>query len=152
MADRDDSSAPLGKRLGVKAGSRVLLLDPPVGFARRLDPLPEGAGVGTRPFGQSDVIVIFSSSRAALTELFHKALHAMAPRAYLFVCWPRKASGMFTDLSEEQVRAVGLANGLTDDRILSLDETWAALRFVFKERPRRTLPRTSEVQAPDAGS
>lgn len=150
MAEADDSSLPLGKRLGVREGTRVLLLDPPVGFARRLEPLPEGAGVGTRPFGQADVVVLFASSRAVLVELFHKAAAALAPRGLLWVCWPRKSSGMFTDLSEEQVRAVGLAAGFTDDRITSLDETWAALRFVFKERPRRPLPRPASLQVPDA--
>ena len=150
MPDRDDSTRPLSARLGVKEGTRVLLLDPPVGFARRLEPLPEGSGVGTRPFGQSDVVVLFASSRAALMELFHKATQALAPRGKLFACWPRKSSGMFTDLTEEQVRAIGLANGLSDDKLLSLDDAWAALRFVFKERPRRPLPRAVEAQVPEA--
>ncbi|MBS2024146.1 MAG: hypothetical protein JST92_17220 [Deltaproteobacteria bacterium] len=150
MSERDDSSWPLAKRLGLRDDTRALLLEPPVGFERKLQPLPPGATVATRPFGQADVIVLFASSRAVLMELFHKATQAMAPRAHIFACWPRKSSGMFTDLTEEQVRAVGLSNGLTDDKFLSLDETWASLRFVFKERPRRNLPRTSEVQIPDA--
>jgi hypothetical protein len=141
---------PLCQKLGIKEGRRVLLLDPPVGFARRLDPLPNGVGVTTRIVSLNDVIVVFSSSRAVLGELFPKAKHAMAPRAALWVAWPRKSSGFFTDLDETLVRAVGLAAGLTDNKIIALDEIWSALRFVEKDRERLPLPRTSEISVPDA--
>jgi hypothetical protein len=121
-----------------------------VGFARRLDPLPNGVGVTTRIVSLNDVIVVFSSSRAVLGELIPKAKHAMAPRAALWVAWPRKSSGFFTDLDETLVRAVGLAAGLTDNKIIALDEIWSALRFVEKDRERLPLPRTSEISVPDA--
>lgn len=142
--------APIGRRLGIKEDSRVLLLDPPLGFERRLQPLPTGASVGTRPFGQSDLIVLFASSRAVLGELFPKASHVLAPRGAIWAAWPRKSSGFFTDLSEEQVRSVGLAHNLTDVKIISIDEIWAALRFVVRERDRLLIPRKPEISVPDA--
>jgi hypothetical protein len=148
MAEASD--AAIGRRLGIREGSRVLLLDPPTGFARRLEPLPTGAGVGTRPFGQSDLVVLFASSRAALGELFAKASHVLAPRGSIWAAWPRKSSGFFTDLTEELVRSVGLAHNMTDNKIMTLDEIWAALRFVVRERDRLVLPRQAEISVPDA--
>jgi hypothetical protein len=140
----------LSQKLGIKEGRRVLLLDPPSGFARRLDPLPPGVGVTTKPVSVADVIIIFSSSRAILGELFHKAKAVLAPRGALWIAWPRKSSGFFTDLDEALVRAVGLAGGLTDNKIISVDEIWSALRFVLKESDRLPLPHQSEVSMPEA--
>ena len=140
----------LTRKLGIKEGRRVLLLDPPLGFARKLDPLPEHVGVTTKVVSMADVIVLFSSSRAVLGELFPKAKHALAPRGYLWVAWPRKSSGFFTDLSEDLVRAVGLAGGLTDNKIIALDEIWSALRFVLKDRERLPLPTRGEISMPEA--
>ena len=140
----------LTRKLGIKDGRRVLLLDPPLGFARKLEPLPERASVTTRVVSMADVILLFSSSRAVLGELFPKAKHALAPRGYLWVAWPRKSSGFFTDLTEDLVRSVGLGGGLTDNKIISVDEIWSALRFVLKDRERLPLPTRGEVSMPEA--
>ena len=138
----------LCQKLGIKQDRRVLVLDPPVGFVRRLDPLPPGVGVTTKIVSLAEVIVVFASSRAVLGELFPKAKHVLAPRGALWVAWPRKSSGFFTDLDEQLVRAVGLGGGLTDDKIIAMDEIWSALRFVEKERDRLPLPRGAEIPAP----
>jgi hypothetical protein len=145
-----DELTSLSHKLGIKEGRRVLVLDPPSGFVRKLDPLPNGVGVTTRIVSLADVIVVFSSSRAVLGELFPKAKHVLAPRGCLWVAWPRKSSGFFTDLDEPLVRAVGIAGGLTDNKIISVDEIWSALRFVEKERDRLPLPRSSEISLPEA--
>ncbi len=152
MSEHDEKSddagspaaTPMARKLGIREDTRVLLLDPPVGFARKLEPLPPGAGVGTRPYGQADLIALFASSQAVLAELFDKAAKAMAPRARIWACWPRKSSGVFTDLSEDAVRRAGLERGLSDDKLLALDDSWMALRFVFKERPRLQRPASVE--------
>ena len=149
MADPGEITS-LSHKLGIKEGRRVLVLDPPVGFVRKLDPLPAGVGVTTRIVSLADVIVVFASSRAVLGELFPNAKHVLAPRGSLWVAWPRKSSGFFTDLDEHIVRSVGLAGGLTDNKIISLDEIWSALRFVEKDRSRLPLPRSSEVSMPEA--
>jgi hypothetical protein len=150
VVDDELPSTPLSRRLGIHAGCRVLLLEPPLGFQRKLEPLPSGAGLATRILGQADVVVLFASSRAVLLELFHRAAHALAPRGRVWAMWPRKSSGFFTDLTEEQVRAVGLAHALVDDKLIAADEIWAGLRFVLKERDRLILPRSSESRASDA--
>jgi hypothetical protein len=136
-------------KLGVQEGTRIWLLEPPVGFARKLDPLPPNAGITTvTPRVHQDVIVAFAMSRAALVELFHRAAHHLAPRGALWAAWPRASSGVFTDLTEEQVRAIGLASGLVDNKLIALDEVWAGLRFIFKERDRLFIPSGVEVSAP----
>jgi hypothetical protein len=135
----------LTHKLGIKEGRRVLVLDPPVGFVRKLDPLPEGVGVTTKVVSLADVILVFSSSRAVLGELFPKAKHVLAPRGSLWVAWPRKSSGFFTDLDEHIVRSVGLSGGLVDNKIISVDEIWSALRFIEKDRSRVPLPRSSQI-------
>ena len=145
-----DQGTPLARKLGIRAGHRVLVLEPPLGFVRKLEPLPEGAGLATRPKGQADTILVFAASRAVLLELFHKGAHAMAPRGHLWVMWPRKSSGFFTDLTEEQVRAAGLAHALVDDKLVSVDDIWAGLRFVFKERDRIPVPVLEGPRAADA--
>lgn len=141
----------LCRKLGIKEERRVLLLEPPLGFARKLEPLPQGASVVTSKLvSQFDVIVVFAASRAVLGELFAKAKHVLAPRGALWIAWPRKSSGFFTDLSEELVRSVGLKGGLSDNKIISVDEIWSALRFVLKERERLPLPHSSEISMPEA--
>ena len=133
----------------MQEGSRIWLLEAPVGFARKLEPLPAGAGVTTvTPKGPQDLIALFAMSRAALGEMFPKAAHHLAPRGCIWVAWPRKSSGVFTDLTEELVRSVGLAAGLQDNKIISLDEIWAGLRFIFKERDRLYTPAGIEAIAP----
>jgi len=148
MEELDETT--LAKKLGIKQGKRVLLLDPPLGFARKLEPLPEGVGISLKATGQQDVIVLFASSRAVLVELFPKANHVLAPRGALWAAWPRKSSGFFTDLTEELVRSVGLKAGLTDNKLIGVNEIWSALRFVLRERDRLVLPQASEISASDA--
>lgn len=157
MSDEEDQAAPaatpMARKLGVREGVRILLLEPPLGFSRKLEPLPSGVSLFTRSQGPgaADLIALFASTKTVLAELFQKASQAMAPRGRIWAVWPRKASGMFTDLSEDQVRAIGLSHGMSDDKILSLDDIWAALRFQFKERPRLNRPSSKpELQTPGA--
>ncbi|HEX4383798.1 MAG TPA: hypothetical protein VH083_12650 [Myxococcales bacterium] len=140
----------LTHKLGIKEDRRVLVLDPPGGFVHKLDPLPKGASVTTKIVSQFDVIIVFASSRAVLGELFPKAKHVLAPRGSLWVSWPRKSSGFFTDLDETLVRSVGLSAGLTDNKIIAVDEIWSALRFVEKDRERLPLPHQASISSPQA--
>ena len=105
--------------------------------------------MATKPVSQMDVILVFASSRAVLGELFPRAKHVLAPRGAIWVAWPRKSSGFFTDLSQDLVRSVGLAAGMSDDKIISIDEIWAALRFIVKERERLPLPRSAQISMPE---
>jgi hypothetical protein len=124
------SGTPLPKKLGIKPDSRVVLLDAPKGFAL------EGVRAGTSLGAEHDVIVLFSNSRSKFEPMFKKAMRALAPAGGLWVAWPKKASGVATDLDEGVVRKIGLAAGLVDNKVCAIDETWSGLRFVIRLKDR----------------
>jgi hypothetical protein len=123
------SGTPLAKKLGIKAGSRVLLAAAPPGF--NIDALPEDATVHRRRSVRSyDVVLIFCPDQRALDERFTPLISAVTTTGALWACWPKKASGVATDLDENAVRGHGLATGLVDVKVAAIDETWSGLKFV----------------------
>lgn len=127
------SGTPLPKKLGIKDGSRVVVLGAPKGFAASL-----GVKVATKlPRGPVDVIVFFTSSREALAAAFDSLVAVMAPAAGLWVAWPKKSSGVKTDVTEDVVRAMALPKGLVDNKVCAIDETWSGLRCVIRVENRR---------------
>ena len=128
------SGTPLPKKLGIKPGSRVLLRLAPKGF----DPgsLPEGAKIVRSGCGPFDVIVLFAHSRAVLLAELAKQKTQLHVNGGLWVGWPKRASGVFTDLDEGIVRNAGLGVQLVDNKICAIDETWSGLRFVYRLQDR----------------
>jgi len=122
---KDYSQTPLPDKLGIKDGFRVALQRAPEGFAERL-------GVRPRSRGELDVVVHFATKRGALTRAFAPLARRLAPAGGLWVAWPKKSSDVQTDLSFEAVQEIGLAAGLVDNKSCSIDETWQALRFVYR--------------------
>jgi hypothetical protein len=132
------SATPLAKKLGFKENFRAALVRAPRGFGATLGELPEGVrfvGPTRRPL---DLILLFIGRRALLERDFPKLAPRLAPAGMLWVAWPKKASGVETDLTETVVRETGLALGLVDTKVCAIDETWSGLRFVvrLKDRPR----------------
>jgi len=126
------SGVPLARKLGIGPGCVVRLVDPPTGFARSLAPLPEGATV-RKGLGRGDLVVWFVRSRAVVARGV-RAMGARAGRGGLWIAWPKKQSGRAGDLSQGEVRRLGLAAGLVDYKICSIDETWSGLRFARRAR------------------
>lgn len=124
------SGTPLPKKLGIKDSSRVVLLGAPKGFAI------EGVTAAARLGAEHDVILLFSNSRSNLEPAFRKARQALAPAGGLWVAWPKKSSGVETDLDENVVRTIGLGAGLVDNKVCAIDETWSGLRFVIRLKDR----------------
>jgi hypothetical protein len=125
----------LHRKLGVKPDSRVLLAAAPPGFS--LDAVPPGALVHTRAAGSAyDVIVAFCPDRRRLTERFERLSDRLTTAGALWAAWPKRASGVPTDLDENVVREVGLATGLVDVKVAAIDETWSGLKFVRRVRDR----------------
>jgi hypothetical protein len=127
------SGTPLPKKLGIKPGHRVLLLSTPDRF--ELD-LPEGVKVGRAARGKADVIVSFHTERADLAKRMPKLRAAMEPTAGLWIAWPKRASKVPTDLTEDVVRELALANTLVDNKVAALDEKWSGLRLVIRLKDR----------------
>ena len=131
------SGTPLPKKLGIKPGHRLLLLGAPAGFEDgTLGGLPEGVTVGRTARGPADVIVSFHTERAELARRMPALRAAMEPNAGLWIAWPKRASKVPTDLTEDVVRELALANVLVDNKVAALDEKWSGLRLVIRLRDR----------------
>ncbi len=122
------AGTPLPKKLGIRAKSRILLLDAPQNFERTLGTLPKGARLLAEINGEPDIIICFTASREKLNQRI-KQLSSYAEQASLWLAWPKKASGMNSDLSQPIVRQAGLSAGLVDYKICSIDTTWSGLLF-----------------------
>jgi hypothetical protein len=132
------SGTPLPRKLGIKPGHRVLLLRAPDGFEDdTLGALPDGVTVGRAARGRADVIVGFFDRRTELTRRMPALRRLMVPAAGLWIAWPKRASGVPTDLTEDVVRELALANRLVDNKVAAVDDTWSGLRLVIRlaDRP-----------------
>jgi hypothetical protein len=127
------SGTPLARKLGIKPGHRVMLLDAPEPLALEL---PDGVDVVRRARGTADVIVSFHTDRAAFEKRLPKLRACMEPAAGLWIAWPKRASKVPTDLTENLVRDAGLANALVDNKVAAIDEVWSGLRLVIRLRDR----------------
>jgi CheY-like chemotaxis protein len=128
------AGATLPKKLGIKPGSVVALLGAPRGFARRtLGSLPGGATVRRDPRSAFNVGLLFVRSKADLARRFPAATRAMGRPAALWIVWPKKPSGIQSDLDGNAVRAFGLARGLVDYKIAAIDPTWSGLCFTRRK-------------------
>ena len=131
------SGTPLPKKLGIKPGHRVLLLSAPKLFeASTLGELPEDVSVAHRLGGRADVIVSFHTARADLAKRMPRLRAAMEPAAGLWIAWPKRASKVETDLTEDVVRELALANTLVDNKVAAIDAIWSGLRLVIRLRDR----------------
>jgi hypothetical protein len=130
------SGTPLPRKLGIRADSRVLLVSPP--RTLDLDPLPSGVVLHRRAGGAEpyDVIVAFCPDQRAMRRRFAPLVQSLVTAGALWVCWPKKASGVPTDLSERVVREHGLGVGLVDVKVAAIDQTWSGLKFVRRLRDR----------------
>ena len=144
------SGTPLPQKLGLKAGARLGLMGAPRGFAQTLGALPPGVATSDATRGNSplDVIICFAPSRAELARMLPKAHRRLHPSGGLWICWPKKASGVVTDVSENDVRNVGLAAGLVDNKVCAVDEVWSGLRLVFRVQDRPKASGTTRAPAP----
>ena len=132
------SGTPLPKKLGIKPEQTVGLLQAPVGFT--LDDLPPGVELRRQARGPLDVIVSFHTRRADLVKRLPVLMKALPPDGGLWIAWPKKASGVTTDIIEDTVREIALPTGLVDNKVCAIDATWSGLRLVLRKelRPGRT--------------
>jgi hypothetical protein len=131
------SGTPLVQKLGIKPNARLHLVNAPPDFAVTLGPLPAGVERFGGTAKELDVVLLFVTERAALAERFPKAAARLASAGMLWVAWPKKASGVATDLTENVVRDIGLAAGLVDTKVCAIDDVWSGLKFVYRLKDRR---------------
>lgn len=126
------SGTPLPRKLGIREGHEVAFADAPEGFGSALGELPDGVRVKTRARGPLDVIVFFTTRRAELERRLPALRRAMDPAGGLWIAWPKRSSGVATDITEDVVRELALANRLVDNKVCAIDETWSGLRLVIR--------------------
>jgi hypothetical protein len=130
------SGTPLPKKLGIRPGARLGLIDAPEAFDVVLGELPDGVRVRRVAREPLDVIVAFFRERRAVARRLPALRGALDPAGGLWIAWPKRASGVPTDLTEDVVRELGLAAGLVDNKVCAIDEVWSGLRLVYRLRDR----------------
>jgi hypothetical protein len=127
------SGTPLAKKLGVAEGTTLALVMAPTGWVIGL---PSHVVVKRRAGGHADVVVAFFTSAGTLEKRLDSLGAMIFPAGGLWIAWPKKASGVATDLTDNAVRAAALPRGLVDNKVCALDETWSALRVVWRRENR----------------
>lgn len=133
------SGTPLIKKLGVKDGYRVALVNSPKGFLKELGPLPAGAKFASSTSESLDLVLLFVRSEQELRRRFLELAENLTANGMIWIAWPKKNSGVVTDLSFTNVQRTGLDAGLVDVKICAVNDIWSGLKFVYrlKDRARR---------------
>lgn len=130
------SSTPLAKKLGIKENSRIGLVNAPANFQSELGKLPDNAEFVKRLTSSLDIILFFVLTERALARDFAKLAGKLATNGMIWIAWPKKSSGVTTDLSFDSVQRIGLDAGLVDVKICAIDDTWSGLKFVYRLKDR----------------
>ena len=128
------SGTPLIDKLGIKPGAKLKFVSEPKGFDALLGELPEGSRFAAS--GSLDFAMLFAKARSDLVKGFARLRDRLEPNGMLWVAWPKKTSGVETDLTEGAVRTFGLESGLVDVKVCAIDDTWSGLKFVRRLKDR----------------
>lgn len=128
------SATPLPRKLGIRPGATVAVLGAPPEIEETLGELPPGATLRKGARGRFDLMLYFARSRSELRKRIEPLASGLDP-AGLWILWPKKASGMASDLGERDVREAGLAAGLVDYKVCAFDATWSGLKFSVRKTP-----------------
>ncbi len=130
------SGTPLVKKIGIKPGHRVALVNPPQGFRKELEDLPEAVKFQSPGGTPLDVVLFFTKSKAELVAELAKLRAKIAANGMIWAAWPKKASGVATGLTEDVVRQAGLEGGLVDIKVCAVNDVWSGLKFVIPVKMR----------------
>ena len=129
------SGTPLVQKLGIKGGMTVVVLGGPDELTDTISPLPSGARI-TRTATRGDTYIVFAEWVEAMEEGFRIAAMGIPPDGSVWLCWPKKTSGIPTDITEQTLRDLFLPSGMVDNKVIAVDETWSGLRFVVRKENR----------------
>ncbi len=130
------SGTPLPKKLGIKDGTRFATKHAPDGFDTTLGELPDGATWRRQVRPGLDVVVAFYPSRTTMVREWPKLTAAVAPNGTVWIAWPKRASGVPTDITEDVLRDEFLPSGWVDNKVCAIDDTWSGLRFALRRELR----------------
>ena len=130
------SGTPLVKKLGIKDDSRIALVNAPKDFQTTLGELPDNVKFLKATTRSLDLILFFVLSERKLASDFTKLAARLTNNGMIWIAWPKKSSGVITDLTFEHVQRIGLDAGLVDVKICAIDDTWSGLKFVYRLKDR----------------
>ncbi len=126
------SSTPLAKKLGIKAGFHIHVANEPETYWSALAPLPEKVDAVDRPVAELDLVHWFVSEKKVFERDFKRMKKLIKKDGMLWVSWPKKSSGVVSDLDENRIREFALNNGLVDVKVCAVDDVWSALKLVYR--------------------
>jgi hypothetical protein len=130
------SGTPLAKKLGIGTGHRVFLAQAPANYKTLVAPLPDGVTFVSKPSNTTDVAHVFTSKRRELEKTLRSLRNTLKPDAAIWVSWPKKASKVQTDITEDVIRDVALPMGFVDIKVCAVDDTWSGLKLVVRKELR----------------
>ena len=131
------SGTPLAKKLGIKPGTVLLPVHAPANYLALLDPLPENVKVSRGVMEDLDLVHLFTKTRAELIELLERYKTKIKQNGAIWVSWPKKTSGIRSEITEDSVREVALPMGLVDIKVCAVDDTWSGLKLVIRKENRK---------------
>ncbi len=130
------SGTPLAKKLGIKEVSRVLLIDAPPEFIDWLTPLPQGVIFDDTLNTDLDIVIVFALRKTMLAQHLSRYRKAIRANAMIWTCWPKKSSGVASDISEDIIREIALPIGLVDIKVCAISAVWSGLKLVIRKELR----------------
>ena len=131
------SGTPLATKLGIKARMIIRVFNAPGDYAALVDPLPDGVVISSRAAKELDLVHIFTKSRSELLELLMTYQTKIKQNGVIWVSWPKKASGIHSEVTEDTVREVALPLGLVDIKVCAVDDVWSGLKLVIRKENRK---------------
>lgn len=131
------SGKPLAEKLGIKPGTIVVAIDAPDDYRRLLAPIPSGVNFASRAVGNTKFVHVFVRERRVLLTHLQSLRSKIPDDAAVWVSWPKKSSGVATDITEDVIRNVALPLGFVDVKVCAVDETWSALKLMIRRENRK---------------
>ncbi len=130
------SGTPLAKKLGIQPGFTLVVVNPPGEYRQLVDPMPDGVTIHSAVSESTDMVHLFCTQRADLTSALTRTVAHLRADAAVWVSWPKKASKVPTDITEDTIREVALPLGLVDIKVCAVDEIWSGLKLVIRKENR----------------
>jgi len=131
------SGTPLAKKLGIREGSTVVLVNAPANYLSLVAPLPDAVTILSRMSPRADIVHIFSTRESHLRKVLGTSRARLPDERMIWVSWPKKAARVPTDITEDTVRTIGLPLGLVDVKVCAVDDVWSGLKLVVRKENRR---------------
>ena len=131
------SKTPLPQKLGIKPGLKVAALNPPPGYRTLLAPLPADVSFTDKASAGSNFVHLFTTERRALEKELKRLRKLLDDAGVLWVSWPKKSSGVASDITEDVIREVCLPLGFVDVKVCAVDETWSGLKLMIRRENRK---------------